>query len=144
MRSISIILLILLLTACANEAETNRRQNFAQGRNIYIELCSTCHGEEGISVLKNIPPLAGSDYFAKDKNRVACLIRYGMNSPIIVNGMPYHQKMPGFESLSSSKMAQLMTYSYSKFGNEKLNFTKQEVDSLLGNCGNYLPELLLD
>lgn len=94
-----------------------------QGERLYGQHCSGCHGEQGEGLGQLIPPLAGSDYLAQNSGRLACIVRNGLNGPIVVNGVPYNQLMLGVQDttthreLSPAQVTNLLNYIESHWGN---------------------------
>lgn len=81
-----------------------------------------------------IPPLAGSDYLAKNQDQVACIIRFGQKGPIEVNGKIYDQEMQGIGRLSDFEIANVINYINHAWGNDLGYRQIQEIQSNLENC----------
>lgn len=130
-------LLILLLStlSCQSEEETKRQQYITEGILIYKNNCANCHQTNGAGVASLYPPIAGSDYLA-DKNAVICLIRYGLQGPIVVNGKRYNRPMPAQPKLSDLEIAELTTYLYNKWGGETKVTDVKAVTPVLEQCKN--------
>ena len=130
-------LLILLLStlSCLSEEETKRQQYITEGILIYKNNCANCHQTNGAGVASLYPPIAGSDYLA-DKNAVICLIRYGLQGPIVVNGKRYNRPMPAQPKLSDLEIAELTTYLYNKWGGETKVTDVKAVTPVLEQCKN--------
>jgi hypothetical protein len=79
------------------------------------------------------PPIAGSDYLA-NKNAVICLIRYGQQGPIVVNGKRYNRPMPAQPKLSDLEIAELTTYIYNEWGSETNVTGVKAVTPVLEQC----------
>lgn len=65
-----------------------------------------------------IPPLAGSDWLRDGQNQLACLIKNGMEGPIVVNDTTYNQPMPGVEGISEFQIANIVNYINQAWGND--------------------------
>jgi mono/diheme cytochrome c family protein len=103
--------LLFLGNACG---KTDR----VQGHNLYDQHCGNCHMEEGEGLRALIPPLAGSDYLRDNPAAVVRGIRYGMEGPMIVNGITYDHPMPGNQDLSEFQIVNIMNYVNSAWGND--------------------------
>jgi mono/diheme cytochrome c family protein len=107
---------LLALPSCF----TNKQH---QGERLYVQHCSSCHGEQGEGIGQLIPPLAGSDYVAQHSGQLACIVRVGLNGPITVNGVGYNQLMLGVQDttthhqLSPAQITNLLNFIESHWGN---------------------------
>lgn len=112
-----------------------RPNPFREGERLYKMHCANCHmdGGEGLGAL--IPPLAGADYLAKNRNKLPCLVKYGLKDTIIVNGKQYAEHMPGVPALSDIHIANILNYINTSWGNRNEPFRLDEVKSMLENCG---------
>ena len=105
------------------------------GRKLYEQHCASCHMEEGQGLRALIPPVAGADYVAEqDVATLACLIRYGMKGPIVVNGQPYNQAMPGVASLTPAEINILINYLRRGWGENGPVVKYGEVEAALDSC----------
>lgn len=120
-------LLAVSSTGCFSE-----RQN--EGAKLYQTHCSSCHGEQGQGLRRLIPPVAASDYVAKNRSYLPCLIRRGQRGPIVVNGIDYNQVMPGHDDLTDSQITNLLNYVQRNWGNQNEPYTIREVSELLAPC----------
>ncbi len=77
--------------------------------------------------------IAGSDYLV-NKNSVICLIRYGQQGPIVVNGKRYNRPMPAQLQLSDLEIAELTTYIYNEWGLETTLTDVKAVKPILEQC----------
>jgi mono/diheme cytochrome c family protein len=142
-----LFLSVFVLTRCGggryeNEAtaslSTQEKMYYEQymvhGEQLYKNHCSNCHKEDGSGLGKLIPPLAGADYMLEDVGRTLCLIKYGLEGEIIVNGQDYNQKMPANEKLTDIEIAQIATYIYNSWGNTKGYVPVREASVYLDEC----------
>ncbi|GAA4497944.1 hypothetical protein GCM10023172_13810 [Hymenobacter ginsengisoli] len=117
-RCLAALLLPTLLTLPS--CFTNKQH---QGERLYVQHCSGCHGEQGQGIGQLIPPLAGSDYLAQHPGQLACIVRYGLNGPIVVNGVSYNQLMLGVQDttthhqLSPAQVTNLLNFIEGHWGN---------------------------
>lgn len=122
------------ITALSTEDKMRYKQYMVQGEALYATYCANCHQEDGTGLRKLIPPLENSDYMLKDVKRTLCIIKYGMEGKILVNGTDYHQKMPDNEQLKDIEIAQIATFIYNSWGNQQGYISVREVSSHLDNC----------
>ena len=125
--------LLLMFTACQSEEEIKRQRYITEGLLLYKTYCANCHQADGKGLEALYPPLAGSDYLV-NKNSVICLIRYGQQGPIVVNGKTYNRPMPAQLQLSDLEVAELMTYIYNEWGGETKFTDVKTVSPVLADC----------
>lgn len=94
-----------------------KEETFYQGHSIYDSLCANCHMEDGTGLKGIIPPLANSDYLKNNQLDVACIIRYGQEGEIVVNGKTYNQPMAGIKYLTDTEIANIINYINNAWGN---------------------------
>lgn len=100
----------------------NMEERIAMGKNVFTNTCLACHQANGEGVPNAFPPLAASDYLAKnDVSNIIDIIVHGKTGEITVNGKTYNGVMPA-QSLTDEEVANVLTYIYANWGN-----TKQEV-----------------
>ncbi len=92
--------------------------------------------QDGSGLRQLIPPIAQSDYLIKNRRKLPCLIKHGIQGPIIVNGQEYHQIMPGAETLTADQITNLLNYVQTNFGNKNKRFTIPEVAAILDTCSH--------
>ncbi|MDB5233412.1 MAG: hypothetical protein JWR44_405 [Hymenobacter sp.] len=121
------VLLTILLPGCFSN-------NRHQGQRLYAQNCAGCHGDQGQGLAKLIPPLAGADYLVDHRAELACLLRNGQNEVIVVNGIAYHNVMPGNKTMSTAQLTNLLNYIESHWGNEAAPRTIRDVQQQLDSC----------
>lgn len=127
------VLLGVGFLACQSEEEIKRQKYITEGIRVYQTNCANCHQKNGQGVAALYPPIAGSDYLV-NKNSVICLIRYGQQGPIVVNGKRYNRPMPAQPQLSDLEVAELATYIYNEWGGETKLTGVKEVAPILKSC----------
>ena len=105
-----------------------------QGRTLYQQHCVNCHQEDGSGLGRLISPLKEADYLLEDFGRAACIIKYGMEGSILVNGIDYNQPMPANEQLTDIEVAQILTYITNSWQNQSGYFPVSKVSTYLDNC----------
>jgi mono/diheme cytochrome c family protein len=121
------LLALLALPGCF----TNKSN---QGAKLYAQQCASCHGDQGQGLARLIPPIAGSDYLAAHRAELPCLLRHGLHEAIVVNGVGYHNVMPGNDTLTAAKMTNLLNYIESHWGNQSVPRTINDVQTQLDRC----------
>ncbi|UPL47482.1 c-type cytochrome [Hymenobacter sublimis] len=119
--------LLLGLNGCFTE-----RQN--EGAKLYAAHCASCHGDQGQGLERLIPAVAKTDYIARHRAELPCIIRKGMKGPVTVNGIAYNQVMPGHEDLTDSQITNLLNFLQTNWGNTNQPYTIREASELLGRC----------
>jgi hypothetical protein len=67
-------------------------------------------------------------------NEVVCLIRYGIEGELVVNGIRFNQPMKGIPALSDLEIAEITTYIYNTWNHQKGITEVREVTSILDSC----------
>lgn len=99
------------------------------GKNIYTKTCFACHQANGEGIANVFPPLVKSDYLNADVKRVIGIVLNGKTGEITVNGKKYNNIMPK-QTLTSDEVADVLTYVYNSWGNNKTNVTTKMVDEV--------------
>jgi len=97
------------------------------GQALFAGTCSTCHQGSGQGLPGVFPPLAKSDYFAKDPMRVVDVVMRGLSGPVKVNGEAYNSVMPPLAQLTDDEVANITTYVLNSWGNPGGRVTKGQV-----------------
>lgn len=109
--------------------------DYNQGKALYQKKCANCHIEDGTGLKGLIPPLAKADYLIAHKNDLACIIRNGLETPIMVNEVVYNQQvMPANEKISAADITNIVNYILSEWGNQGGVITLSEVNAQLEAC----------
>lgn len=109
--------------------EKSLAEKMELGKQIYMQTCFACHQAEGQGIPNAFPPLANSDYLNADVNRAIRIILKGKTGEITVNGEKYNSVMTR-QAISNDEIADVMTYVYNSWGNNKTNVTKSQVDQV--------------
>ena len=123
---ITVFISVAAFSGAPEVGETEIRP--ADGQEIYMTRCMSCHQMNGEGVPGVFPPLAGSEFVEGDKGSIIRVILHGMSGEIVVKGVTYSGMMPpwgGF--LSDADIAQVLTYVRSNFGNDADAVTEEEV-----------------
>ncbi len=95
----------------------SKEEKITAGKSIYASTCQACHQADGKGIDGAFPPLAASDYFASDPNKLVNAIRNGLSGKITVNGKTYDGVMPK-QTLSDREISAVATYVLNNFGNK--------------------------
>lgn len=112
-------------------SEVTTFQDGVKGKAVYTKTCIACHQANGQGIPNAFPPLANSDYLNKDTNRAIKAVMNGLHGPITVNGKKFNSAMPT-QNLKDDQIADVLTYVYSNWGNNKTKVTVAMVKALRG------------
>lgn len=104
-------------------------EKMESGKQIYMKTCFACHQAEGQGIPNAFPPLAKSDYLNADVRRAIEIVVKGKTGEITVNGEKYNSVMTR-QAISNQEVADVLTYVYNSWGNNKTNVTKAQVDAV--------------
>lgn len=128
LRTFAILLVwVIFPTACQDNP-------YKQGKILYQNFCANCHMDDGTGLQGVIPPLAGADYLALSGARSACVIRYGLEGEIVVNGKTYNQAMAGIDVLTEFEIANVINYIHHAWGNDFGYVKMEDIRSALDSC----------
>ena len=134
----ALLIVFLGLHACSTKSDntnsTKFTQYYNQGSVLYTQHCSNCHQQAGTGLGRVYPPLNVSDYMDNHFREVICLIRFGKEGQIIVNGKDYNQPMRGIPTLTDLEIAQIATYIYNTWEHERGIVEVKDVSSILQTC----------
>ncbi|MCF0075060.1 cytochrome c [Dyadobacter sp. CY261] len=125
--------LLLGLSACRSSEELKSEQYFVTGQQLYMTHCANCHQMEGKGMSNLYPPIAGSSIIT-DRARVACIIQYGMNDTIVVNGKPFNRPMPPNPKLTEIEIAEIISFVSMKWGKDSVYTPIEFVHKALADC----------
>jgi glucose/arabinose dehydrogenase/mono/diheme cytochrome c family protein len=104
----------------------------ARGKLLYFQHCVICHQSSGLGSPGVFPPLAESDFLLANKKRSILALVQGLDGSIQVNGKSYDGAMPP-ATLDDAKVADVLTYVRSSFGNHGEAVTAAEVKEVRSN-----------
>jgi mono/diheme cytochrome c family protein len=125
MKQLLILFLSLLLCGCNSNKKSETisyaqnndlKTSITRGKEVYNDLCITCHLANGKGVERAFPPLAGSDYLKTNQEQSIKAVKYGMSGKIVVNGIEYNSVMAPL-GLSNEEVADVMNYINNSWGN---------------------------
>lgn len=101
-------------------SETNQQElakSIERGKEVYLDMCVTCHLPNGKGIQKVYPPLANADYLMNKREESIRGIKYGMRGKIVVNGVEYRGIMSNL-GLENQEVADVMNYITNSWGNK--------------------------
>ncbi|MDP5094098.1 MAG: cytochrome c [Polaribacter sp.] len=110
--------------------DTKLKESIKRGKEVYDNMCISCHLANGEGVPKVFPPLAKSDYLMKKREASIRAIKYGLKGEIVVNGVIYKSMMLK-AGLDPDEIADVMNYITNSWGNKNSKMiTIQEVEAI--------------
>jgi nitrite reductase (NO-forming) len=100
------------------------------GQQLFGGTCSVCHQANGEGLSGVFPPLAKSDYLAKDPKRAIGIVLQGLTGKVTVNGKEYNSVMPPMNQLNNDEIANILTYVLNSWGNAGGSITADEVKKM--------------
>ena len=97
------------------------------GEQVFQTVCATCHQANAQGLAGTFPPLAGSDWASGDPETPIRIVLGGLSGPITVGGAQYNSMMPPPPGLDEDKIAAVLTFVRSHFGNKASAVTKEQV-----------------
>lgn len=70
----------------------------------------------------------------KDVKAVLCLMRYGIEGDLMVNGKKFNQPMPGIPTLTDLEIAEIATYIYNSWSHNKGIVDVKDASEMLTSC----------
>jgi mono/diheme cytochrome c family protein len=123
------LFLFMGLVACDRAPST-----YNEGAKLYEKQCANCHMDDGSGLEGLIPPLANADALFQMRSSVACIIRNGMEGPLVVNGVTYNNKMVGNKRLKAVDITNIINYINNAWGNKQPFLELSAVKKSLENC----------
>jgi mono/diheme cytochrome c family protein len=112
----------------------------AHGKGVYETVCGTCHGGDGLGKPGQAPPLAGSEWVAKDVPSLARVPLSGLNGAIQVKGQEWNLSMaPMGAGLSDADLAAVLGYIRTSWGNNYGSVTADDVKAARSAVNGNVP-----
>jgi cytochrome c551 len=142
---VAFLISLLLFSICGNimwgclgktgkQESVKFQQYFAVGEQLYVKNCSNCHQKSGVGLGLLYPPLNTSDFMDKNPEKVICLIKYGIEGELLVNGSHYNKAMPGIPSLTELEIAEISTYLFNSWGRKNGIIETERVSRTIEHC----------
>lgn len=107
---------------------------YSQGKRLYETHCANCHMSDGKGLAALFPPIAQSDYLHANRDKIACIIKYGLHDTILVNGIQYDIPMDGFPTLNAVEINNICNYIFTNLGNKITVISIDETELFLTKC----------
>jgi mono/diheme cytochrome c family protein len=103
-----------------------------RGKKIFSANCQTCHQANGEGVPGQYPPLAGSEFTNGGSHRMGMIVLKGLQGPVKVKGQQYGSAVmqPWDKTLTDQKIADVMSYERSEWGNHATPVTAEQIAAL--------------
>ena len=104
-------------------------EQIKSGKELFDRTCYACHQSEGQGIPNAFPPLAKSDYLNANPDRAIGAVLHGLSGGITVNGKKFNNVMTS-QNLTDEQAADVLTYVYSNWGNNKTVITPEKVKAI--------------
>src|SRR4029453_12978908 len=103
-----------------------------RGKKIFAANCQTCHQANGLGVAGQYPPLAGSEFTIGVSRRPGMIVLKGLQGPVTVKDQQYGTAVmqPWDKTLTDQKIADVLTYERSEWGNNETPVTAEQLPAL--------------
>lgn len=129
-----IVALISLLAACKSDEQQEFMRYYNGGNVLYKQHCQNCHGTQGQGLSQLIPPLTDSVYLKTNREKLSCMVKYGIQENVVViNKKTYQGSMPATD-LPPVDIAKVLTYINNSFGNKLGLIDVETVEKNLATC----------
>jgi mono/diheme cytochrome c family protein len=110
-----------------------------RGKKIFSANCQTCHQANGLGVAGQYPPLAGSEFTTGGSKRPAMIVLKGLQGPVMVKGQKFGSAVmqPWDKTLADQKIADVLTYERSEWGNNASPVTAEQIAALRKELANH-------
>jgi mono/diheme cytochrome c family protein len=103
------------------------------GQQVFTTVCAACHQADAKGLAGAFPALANSEWVNGDPETPIRVVLAGLSGPIKVIGADYNSMMPPPPGLDDEKIANVLTYVRSNFGNKASAITKDQVAAMRAN-----------
>ncbi len=106
-----------------------------QGRQLFEQNCAACHQANGQGLPGAFPPLAGSDFIARDPAAILEVTVKGRQGKIVVNGQEFNNTMPAMSYLSDEDLSRIITFVLNSWNNPGGRFTSKQINEYRESTG---------
>ncbi|MGJ8698253.1 MAG: c-type cytochrome [Verrucomicrobiaceae bacterium] len=113
------------------------------GKVLYTQFCSACHGTDGVGPEGNLnPPLAKSEWLLGKPDRAISAVLAGLKGPIEVNGRLYNLAMPPQGAvINDEQLAAILTYVRKSWGNKGSAVKAEQVGKVRGELAERIEKM---
>src|SRR5205809_3122579 len=110
-----------------------------RGKKIFAANCQTCHQANGLRVAGQYAPHAGSEFTTCGSRRPAMIVMKGLQGPVTVKGQKFGTAVmqPWDKTLTDQKIADVLTYERSEWGNSASPVTAEQLAALRKELANH-------
>ena len=98
-------------------------KNAVTGKALYNQYCASCHKEDGTGQARLFPSLHRSQKVTGNKDSLISAVLNGLSGPVKITG----QQMPAFSFLPDQRIADILTYVRTNFGQKPGKISTEEV-----------------
>jgi nitrite reductase (NO-forming)/hydroxylamine reductase len=106
-----------------------------KGETLYQANCGGCHQANGQGLAGAFPPLAKSDFIAKNPMGLLDITLKGVSGKMVVNGVEYNNTMPAMSHLSDGDLSAIITYVLNSWGNPGGKVTTKQLTQARKDAG---------
>ncbi len=107
---------------------------FAQGKDLYMVSCASCHMEDGSGLGSVIPDLREKDLWQFGSEDLPCLIRWGSVVRVTDRRLQYPTPMPPHPSLTEVEIANILNFLQDRWGDPSRFYTPEDIRKQLERC----------
>ena len=124
-------IILILLVGYMISTEGCRQVQYSQGEKLYLNLCSSCHMEDGSGLGKLIPNLNTSISKSMPIMDQICKIKNGFRADSLGEVM---RVMPSFSKIKTADLTNLVNYINHRWNPKFKEISMNQVSSIFDKC----------
>lgn len=124
---------LILIAACTSPEKVKYERYRVAGERLYLQKCASCHKMDGTGFQELYPPITGTDWIIENFEQTICLLKYGQNDSLVINGIQYTLPMKSLD-LTDLEVAEISTFMYNSWGNDMGLIDVNQVSRILRDC----------